>query len=112
MKSRGIFFRGRVAHIRYQDEQGRIIRESTGQSDERVAEKILAKRRSEVAMGTHFPTRRFEHVTFGDLLDLWWEHHGQHTRARFDYHLPLIKERFAKRKARAIRPEDIQDFLN
>jgi site-specific recombinase XerD len=62
-------------------------------------------------MGKHFETRRFDQVVFGELLDFWWEEQGKNTRSRFAYHLPTIKERFAKKKARAIRPDDIQEFL-
>jgi excisionase family DNA binding protein len=95
----------------YQDASGQLVRESTGQREAKIAARILAKRRSEVAMGKHFETRRFDQVAFGALLDFWWEEHGKNTRSRFDYHLPMIKERFARKRARAIRPEDIQEFL-
>ena len=105
MKTRGIYFR------RYQDASGQLVPESTGQRDPNVAGQILAKRQSEVAMGKHFETRRFDQVAFGEILDFWWEEHGKNTRSRFEYHLPMIKERFAKKRARAIRPEDIQEFL-
>jgi integrase len=111
MKTRGVYFRQGIAYIRYQDASGQLVRESTGQRDSKIAGQILAKRHSEVAMGTHFETRRFEQVAFGELLDFWWEQHGKNTRSRFDYHLPTIKERFGSKKARAIRPEDVQDFL-
>ena len=60
-------------------------------------------------MGKHFETRRFDQVAFGELLDFWWEEHGKNTRSRFEYHLPMIKECFVKKSARAIRPEDIQN---
>src|SRR4051794_28842385 len=111
MKTRGISFRSGIAYICFQDEYGKIIRESTGQKSLKVAQQILDKRRSEVAMGRHFKIRQFEHVSFRELLDFWWQRHGKNTRSRFNYHLPLIKEWFAKRKARAIGPEDVQDFL-
>jgi integrase len=111
-KTRGIFFRNGIAHIRFQDERGELVRESTGQSSPKVAQQILDKRRSEVAMGTHFRMRQFDQVTFGELVETWWERHGKNTRSRFHYHLPIIKERFANMKARAIRPEDIAEFLS
>jgi integrase len=111
MKTRGIYFRDGVAYIRYQDASGQLVRESTGQRDPKVAGQILAKRQSEVSMGKHFETRRFDQVAFAEILDFWWEEHGKNTRSRFEYHLPMIKERFAKKRARAIRAEDIQEFL-
>src|SRR6185436_9353714 len=104
-KIRGVYYRGSVAHIRYQNERGEIVRESTGQSNAKVAQQILEKKRSEVAMGQHFRTRQFEKITFGELLELWWQRHGKNTRSRFHYHLPSIRERFAKSRARSLRPE-------
>jgi integrase len=64
------------------------VRESTGQHSSKFAEDLLAKRRTEVAEGRYFPTRHFERVAFADLLNDWWEKHGQNTRSRFEYHLP------------------------
>ena len=46
-KVRGIFERGGVLYIRYQDQQGKIVRESIGRNSRKVAEQILAKRRSQ-----------------------------------------------------------------
>jgi integrase len=109
---KGVYLRNGVAYICFKNEHGRIVRESTGQQNMKVAEQILSKRRTEVAMGTHFPTRAFDRVCFGELLDFWWTRHGQHTRSRFSYHLPLIRTRFGNKKARSVRPEDIQEFLN
>jgi len=112
LKTKGVYYRNGTAYICFQNERGKLVRESTGQTDSKVAAKILSKRRTEVALGKHFETRRFDQATFGQLLDFWWEQHGKNTRSRFDYHLPLIRCAFDKKKARAIRPEDIQNFLN
>ena len=65
-KARGIYERDGVLYIRLQDERGHIARESTGQRSLKVAEQILAKRKSEVALRTHFSTRKFESVKFGN----------------------------------------------
>ena len=72
----------------------------------------MAKRRTEVAEGRHFPTRKFDRLFFRELLDEWWEKHGQHTRSRFDYHLPRVKERFGKSRARDVDADSIQAFLD
>ena len=69
MKHKGVYFRGGVAYIRYQDERGHDIRESTKQRSARAAEDILAKRRTEVAMRLHFPTRAFDDVGFSELAE-------------------------------------------
>jgi hypothetical protein len=61
---RGVYRRGDVLWIRFKAANGRLSRESTGPRDVKGAESILAKRRTEVAMLRHFPSRRFEQVTF------------------------------------------------
>jgi hypothetical protein len=46
------------------------LRESTKQRSAKAADDILAKRKPEVAMRVHFPTRAFDAVTFAELADL------------------------------------------
>ncbi len=111
-KIRGVYFRGGKAYIRYRDRNGSIVRESTEQRSVKFAEDLLAKRRTEVAQGIHFPTRKFDRVSFKDLLDDWWEKHGKLTRSRFDYHLPKVRENFQGRRARDIDVETIEEFLH
>ncbi len=110
-KIRGVYFRGGKAYIRYRDGNGNIVRESTEQRSAKFAEDLLAKRRTEVAQGVHFPTRQFDRVSFKDLLDDWWEKHGQHTRSRFNYHLPKIRENFEAKRARDIDADTVDEFL-
>ena len=110
-KVRGVYFRGGKAYIRYRDGNGNIVRESTEQRSVKFAEDLLAKRRTEVAQCVHFPTRQFDRVLFKDLLDDWWEKHGQHTRSRFNYHLPKVREKFDTRRARDIEVESVEEFL-
>ena len=59
---RGIYERDGIIYIRFQDERGKIVRESTHQSSIKVGQEILGKRKTEVAGGTFFPARRFEKV--------------------------------------------------
>ncbi len=103
-KIRGVFFRAGVAYICYQDARGSIVRESTRQNSITVAAVILAKRRSEVAMGLHYPTRQFETTRFEELEERWWEQHGKHTASCFRYLRERIKDRFNRKRARDIRP--------
>src|SRR2546425_12393539 len=110
-KVRGVYLRHGIACIRYQDEQGRMVRESTRQRSLKVAEEILHKRKAELAMRVQFPTRRFDVVRFGGLLDYWWKLHGQHTRSNFDFIVDRIRERFGSKKARDVQPDDVQEFL-
>ena len=111
MSVKGVYYRKGIAYICYRDETGRIARESSRQKSLRVAQAILAKRKSEVAMGAHFPARKFEEVKFGELATCWWEEHGRRTRSCFGYVVPRIRERFGVKRAREIRPEHIRKFL-
>jgi integrase len=111
-KVKGVYFRNRTAYIRYLDQNGNLVRESTGQRSVTFAEDLLAKRRTEVAERKNFPSRQFDRVSFIDLLSDWWEKHGQYTRSRFHYHLPKVRERFRKMRAREISADSVQEFLD
>jgi hypothetical protein len=54
-KIKGVYFRNGIAYIRYLDQHGRIVRESTGQRSSKFAEDLLAKRRTKVAEGDISP---------------------------------------------------------
>ena len=70
-RTKGVYFRDGIAYIRFQDERGVDVRESTKQRSAKVAEERLAKRKTEVPMRVHFPTRAFDTVTFAELADYW-----------------------------------------
>ena len=106
--NRGVYFRNGIAYIRFKDGNGKIMRESTEQRSRKFALDLLAKRKTEVAEGRHFPTRQ---VMFDELLDDWWEKHGKQTRSRFNYHLPRVRERFGGKRARDIQPDQAEAFL-
>ncbi len=110
--SKGIYYRNGIAYIRYQNEKGELFRESTQQADRRVAERILVKRRSQVAMLHHFPSRSFESVKFGSLLEEWWERQGKSKRSCYRYLIDAVREPFGNLRARDIRPMDIERFLD
>ena len=109
--NRGVYFRNGIAYIRFKDGNGKIMRESTEQRSRKFALDLLAKRKTEVAEGRHFPTRQFDRVMFDELLDDWWEKHGKQTRSRFNYHLPRVRERFGGKRARDIQPDQVEAFL-
>jgi len=111
-KPKGVYFRSGIAYISYHDDHGKQVRESTGQGSAKFAETLLAKRKTEVAEGRYFPTRQFERVTCSELLNDWWEKHGQHTASRFHYHLPKVRQWFGDRRAREIDADLVQDFLD
>ncbi len=107
---RGLFWRGDILWIRYKTEAGKLVRESAGCASVKVVEELYRKRKTEVAEGKHFPSRKFDKVTFGELLDDWWRDHCQHKASKFQYLLPRL-ECWKKMKARAITSELIQEFL-
>ena len=111
-KSKGVYFRDGIAYIRYQDEHGGDVRESTKQRSAKVAQDILAKRKTEVAMRVHFPTRAFDAVTFAELADYWWQAHSSKTRSQFEYLYPRVLEYFADKRARDITPDVVDAFLD
>jgi hypothetical protein len=111
-KNRGVYFRHGVAYIRYQNEHGADVRESTKQRSARIAQDILAKRKTEVAMRVHFPTRAFDAASFADFADYWWKAHGSKTRSQFQYLYPRVLEHFRDKRAREVTPDLIDAFLD
>ncbi|PYQ17001.1 MAG: hypothetical protein DMF80_02425 [Acidobacteria bacterium] len=108
---RGVYRRGDVLWIRLKGADGKLTRETTGQCDVKVAETILAKRRAEAAMLSHFPTRKFEQITFDDLREAWEPAHLKKTPS-FRYLLPRVLEAFGGAKARDMTPAKVQEFLD
>jgi integrase len=98
-------------YICYKNEQGKIIRENTHQTDVRAAELMLAQARTDVAMKTRFTSLSFESVKFIDLFNDWWSNHGSRTRSKFEYRTPRVLSRFDKKKAREINPDAVRGFL-
>jgi hypothetical protein len=110
--TKGVYFRDGIAYIRYQDERGGDVRESTKQRSAKAAVDILAKRKTEVAMRVHFPTRAFDAVTFAELAAYWWQAHGSKTRSQFEYLYPKVLEYFIDKRARDITPDVVDAFLD
>ncbi len=100
---------GNQLWIAYTDELGKRIKESAKTSDLKIAKELRDKRLREVAEGSLTPTRKFESITFGEILDFWWERHGKHKRG-FHYKIHRL-EKFRPIRARNLHPEIIDDFL-
>jgi integrase len=105
----GVYCRKNKLWISYYDENGRRIRESAKTSDPEIAKAFRDRRLREVAEGRLSPIRRFESITFGEILDFWWERHGK-TKRGFHYKIHRL-EKFRNIKARKLLPEMIDDFL-
>ena len=107
---KGLFWRNDILWIRYKNDKGQLVRESTGQTSIKFAQEYYRKCKTAVAERKHFPTREFDRVRFGELLDYWWNNHAQYKSSKFKYLLPRL-ERFKKLKARAVTSDMIQSFL-
>lgn len=95
--------------IAYIDETGQRIRESAKTADLEVAKAFRERRLREVAENRNVPTRKYESITVGEILDFWWEKHGKFKRG-FHYKMHRL-EKFKKIKARHFTPEMIDEFL-
>jgi integrase len=109
---RGIYERDGIFYIRFQGERGKIIRESTHQSSLKVAQEILAKRKTEFAEGSYFPSRKFQKVMFSELLNRWWEEHGKYTRSCFRYLQTRVERSFGSLRAREVQVPVIRNFFS
>ena len=109
---KGVYHRNKNSSqlwITYYDENGKRIRESAQTNDASIARAFRDKRLNQVAERKLIPTRRFESITVGEILDFWWERHGK-TKRGFQYLMHRL-EKFKKIKARNFTPEMIDDFL-
>ena len=109
---KGVFRRNKDSSrlwITYHDEHGRKIKESAHTTDPEIARGFRQKRLTQVAEGMLLPTRKFETITVGEILDFWWERHGKLKRG-FQYKMHRL-DKFRKIKARNFTPEIIDDFL-
>jgi integrase len=109
---KGIYYHSKDSPlwISYIDENGQRVRESSQTHDVDLAKAFREKRLREVAEKRNVPTRRFESITVGEILDFWWEKHGKFKRG-FHYKMHRL-EKFKKIKARNFTPEMIDDFLS
>ncbi len=109
---KGVYYRRKNSNqlwVDYNDESGKRIREAAHTTDPEIARAFREKRLREVAEGKLTPTKKFESITFGEIMDFWWERHGKLKRG-FQYKLHRL-EKFKKIKARNFMPEMIDDFL-
>jgi integrase len=97
--------------ISYMDENGKRILESAHTTDPTLAEQYRNKRLNQVAERKLMPTRKFESITVGEILNFWWERHAKHRNNKFEYLLPRL-DKFRPLKARNLTPEMVQEFLD
>jgi integrase len=66
---------------------------------------------TKVQRRSHFPTRKFEQITFDDLREAWEPAHLKKTPS-FRYLLPRVLDAFGGAKARDMTSARIQEFLD
>ena len=109
---KGVYYRNKnspTLWISYYDENGQRVRETAHTTDPEIAKAFRDKRLAAVAEHKLIPTRAFESITVGEILDFWWERHGK-TKRGFHYKMQRL-DKFRKLKARNFQPEMIDDFL-
>ncbi len=110
---KGVYHRNKnssLLWITYHDENGKKIKESAKTTSPEIAKAFLNKRLNQASENKLIPTRKYESIKVGEILDFWWERHGK-TKRGFQYKMHRL-DKFRKIKARNFMPEMIQDFLN
>lgn len=97
--------------ISYMDEEGNRVKEAAHTTDPVLAERFRHGRLAKVEERKLIPTRKFESITVGEILDFWWDKHAKHRNNKFEYLLPRL-DGFKPLKARNLSPEMVQDFLD
>src|SRR5437764_2363918 len=111
---KGVFQRNKSSPqlwISYMNEEGKRIKEAAGTTEPELALRVRNQKLALVEEHQLIPTRKFESITVGEILDFWWERHAKHRNNKFEYLLPRL-ERFKPMKARNLSPEMVQDFLD
>ncbi len=108
----GLYRRGKIWYIRYQDPNGKEVRKSTNQEYKKTAEKILAKIQTEMAEGKYLDKQEKPVMTFSSLCEWYWEHHGQHLKSSgIRGMLNRLKDFFGDTRLTAITPETIIEYV-
>ena len=111
---RGLYRRRGSPHwwIRYADRNGRIIRESTGTTEKKLAKAILAKKKVLVAENRHLEVRKKPGTSFFELCNLYWEKKGQRLRMKgLSSMIRAWKVHFGSVVAEDLTQARVEDFL-
>ena len=111
---KGVFQRNKSSPqlwISYMNEEGKRVKEAAHTTDPQLAERLRNQRLAKVDEHRLIPTRKFESIAVGEILDFWWERHAKHRNNKFEYLLFRL-DRFKPVKARNLSPEMVQNFLD
>jgi len=99
--------------IRYADRNGRIIRETTGTKEKKLAVAILAKKKVQVAENKHLDVRKVPNTTFYELCEQYWELWGKHKRMKgLSHMIKTWKSKIGNLPVKEINQQRIERFLN
>jgi integrase len=108
----GVYRRDKTWYISYQDPNGKLVRKSTRQESKKTAEKILAKLQTEMAEGKYLDKQEKPLMTFSDLCDWYWTHHGQHLKSSgINGMLKRLGGYFGDTRLTAISPENVIEYV-
>jgi integrase len=108
----GAYRRGKIWYIRFKGPDGRMIRQSTGQESKRLAEDILKKQKIELAEDKFLDKQERPSMTFPELCEWYWEHHGRHLKWNgLRGLLNRLKGFFKDRLITAITPELVCEYI-
>ena len=111
---RGLYHRRGSPHwwIRYADRNGRIIRESTGTTEKKLARDILAKQKVLVAENRHMDVKKVPKTTFNELCDQYWKLDGKHKRMKgLSHMLEIWKKWFGNLPVKELNQQKVEKFL-
>lgn len=83
-RDRGLFHRKGSPnwYIRFSDENGKIVKVSTGTVDKNLARNILGKKKTQVAEGRCLDIKKVPSTTFFELCGQYWKLWGSHLKTR------------------------------
>ena len=99
--------------IRYAGPSGKVIRESTGTSQKKLARQILAKRKVLVAEGRHLERKKIPKATFFQLCEQYWEIAGKHKPMKgLDSMIAAWKTAFGNVPLKDLDQKKVEQFLS
>jgi len=98
--------------VRYADRNGRLIRESTGTTEKKLARDILAKKKVLVAENRHLDVRKIPKTMFFELCDQYWDKRGKHLRMKgLGSMIKIWKQQLGNRLVASLRQTDIENLM-
>jgi len=108
----GVYKRGKTWYIDYYDQYGKRHREAVG-SNKRLAEQVLAKRKTQVAEGKFLDVKKRKKTKFEDMAKLYLENYAKHNKKSWKRDETCIKNLMPHFKGKyldEISPLDIENY--